>query len=293
MKRRRRRRTRRPGNTGIDIGSIIRSGIWVVLGVSAVILFFFAFWQGDKGKGFDEITLCPQEEKYIVSDTVVLLDLVKPVPSKQMSNLERLIKGFKNKESDVYIPPQGRVTVYYVPDVIDGIISIPEESVISFCNPGNPDDRHWTDEFKHGPKVAEDNWNIFKANLESLYPKETSREHNYSPILETIATIVPRHKSFSKEGKEERLHLVIWSDLLQHTTSESGGLSHFRQYPDPNQVLNDWAYGGLRTDLEDINISLFRLRNSNHSRRQTQKQQLWWTEILKGMGANIILDESI
>ena len=264
---------------------ILYIALWGVIILIALVMLYFAYIS--ENEEFDPITLCPLSGE--ISTTVVLLDLGTPLSLKQHSELEKTVNGLKNQESKVYIPPKEKAVVYRVPDVIDGKVNgeneiLPEDS---FCSPGiDPSDRGWVDAFGKGKIWAEDEWRKFTTRLERLVPDEIENEHKESPILEVIASIVPRHKDFSK-----KLRLVIWSDLLQHTISTSNGLSHFRQYPDPETFLESGELNALRTNLEGVDIVLFRL--ANYPRRQNQRHHQWWTEILKGMGANIILDESI
>lgn len=228
--------------------------------------------------------LCP--ESGATSETVVLVDPSTPLSSKHESELDRLIRGFGNQASRVHIPPKGRITAYHLPDVGEGQIS----AVATVCNPGtNPDDRRWTDDLTQGQLIALSRWRQFERELKPLFPKQSDIEHSKSPILETISIIVPRHIGLLKGDQSQRLHLVIWSDMLQNTDH----LSQYKSYPDPEQFMSDGTFRHLRTDLRGTDVTIFRLERPDHELLQDAAHYHWWREVLSAMGARILRQESI
>ena len=241
---------------------------------------------GQKEK-LDE-SLCP--ESGTISETVILIDTGEQLSPKYQSELTRLIGGFMDSNSEIYIPTGGRITAYHLSDVIDitnseGVIveeRITVDPIVSVCNPGtNPDDRNWVDDLTSGQRFALEKWRQFNSGLDLLFPNQPDVEHNKSPILETIAIIIARHTGFLQQNQVKELHLVIWSDMLQNTNK----MSHFKEYPNPNQFLNSGAYANLKTDLSGTDMTIFYLGSPKYSHRQGENHALWWRGVLSGLGS--------
>ena len=254
---------------------------WCGIGVVGLGLFAFAFLGAPERL---DSNLCP--ESGAISETVVLVDPSSQLTTKHESELDRLIREFKNQDSRVHIPPKGRLTAYHLPDVGEGPIS----AVATVCNPGtNPDDRRWIDDLTQGQLIALSRWRQFERELKPLFPEQSDEEHLKSPILETISVIVPRHIGHLSGNHSRRLHLVIWSDLLQNTNH----LSQYGAYPDPDQFMSDGAFRHLKTDLRGTDVSIFRLERPNHEQLQDAAHYRWWREVLSAMGGRILRQESI
>ena len=268
-----------------DYTRILYPIIWILIASGAAALGIFML-TGQKEK-LDE-SLCP--ESGTISETVILIDTGEQLSPKYQSELTRLIGGFMDSNSEIYIPTGGRITAYHLSDVIDitnseGVIveeRITVDPIVSVCNPGtNPDDRNWVDDLTSGQRFALEKWGQFNNGLDLLFPNQPDVEHNKSPILETIAIIIARHTGFLQENKVKELHLVIWSDMLQNTNK----MSHFKEYPNPNQFLNSVAYANLKTDLSGTDITIFYLGSPKYSHRQGENHALWWRSVLSGLGS--------
>lgn len=254
---------------------------WCVIGIAGLGLLTFAFLGSPERL---DSNLCP--ESGAISETVVLIDPSSPLTTKHESELDRLIRELKDPDSRVHVPARGRITAYHLPDVGDGPIA----AKVTVCNPGtNPDDRRWTDDLTQGQLIALSRWRQFLAELKRLFPERSNEEHLKSPILETISIIVPRHIERSSSNQSRRLHLVIWSDMLQNTDH----LSQYGAYPDPERFINDGAFRHLKTDLRGTDVSIFRLERPNHEQLQDAEHYRWWREVLAAMGARILRQESI
>ena len=254
---------------------------WCGIGVAGLGLLTFAFFGSPERL---DSNLCP--ESGAISETVVLIDASSSLTTKHESELDRLIRELDSPESRMHVPPKGRITAYHLPDVGEGPIS----AVATMCNPGtNPEDRRWFDDFRRGRLFDLSIWRQFLAELRRMFPERSNEEHLKSPILETISIIVPRHIERSSSNRSRRLHLVIWSDMLQNTDH----LSQYGAYPDPERFMNDGAFRHLKTDLRGTDVSIFRLERPNHEQLQDAEHYRWWREVLAAMGARVLRQESI
>ena len=254
---------------------------WCGIGVAALGLLTFALFGTPERLDSD---LCP--ESGAISETVVLIDPSSPLTAKHKSELELLIREIDVPNSRVYVPPKGRITAYHLPDVGERPIS----AVLTMCNPGtNPETRGKFDAIFGGKLIDLAFWRQFLAELERMFPENSDEEHLKSPILETISIIVPRHIERSRGSQSQRLHLVIWSDMLQNTDH----LSQYGAYPDPDRFMSDGAFRHLKTDLRGTDVSIFRLERPNHEQLQDAAHYHWWPEVLTAMGARILRQESI
>ncbi len=134
-----------------------------------------------------------------------------------------------------------------------------------------------------------------QPRLESLFDQQSQNSLPRSLILETIGVISARHASSLRARNENinRMHLILYSDLLQH--SESGGLSHYGTYPQPEALLNQAGLRHLKSDLSTVDVSIYRLERDSIdvARWQTTEHYYWWGDLVHAFDGQVIWLESI
>ena len=176
-----------------------------------------------------------------------------------------------------------RVTVYVLESSAMGI-----EPAEQICHPGDPADRSWVDGLMSGGVIARARWDRFRRELggvvAELFPEDGQLSEKESPILETIAAITPRHAGSQRDDQSARTHLVIVSDLLQHT----GSLSHYETYPNPDRMPRE-----MMTDLTWVEVSLFRLEREQYAPFQTPEHFYWWTDFVEAMKGIVVWQQPL
>lgn len=257
------------------------AGFAILLIIFGGVLLMFA---GGGPPKLDD-NLCP---KFPARETVLLLDTTDPLTPKHRSELESLvekIKGVRSSEG-FYVAPGEALIVYELGTDLGNM-----EPKMKVCNPGdNPDDMDWKDELTLGKKVAMHNWKKFGDKVQELFPEESQGEKPTSPILESLGVIMPGHapdKRGISAGDETGVHLIIFSDLLQHSDS----LSHYGRYPEAENLMSVPRLRPLATDLHRVRVSLFRLQRG--SKRQTTEHYYWWTTLIEVLGGKLHWQEEI
>ena len=231
-----------------------------------------------------DAALCP--ESGTTNETVVLIDPSTPLTPKHRSELRRLIREMGTPNTRMHVPAGGRITAYHLPDVMNETV----EPVESVCNPGTrPEDRRWLDNLTQGQLIALQTWRQFEQRLEHMFPVQKEQPHTGSPILQTIGVIVPMHAESARGDQTRRVHLVLWSDLVENSVF----MNQYKDYPDTEHFLSDGAYRHLHTDLHGVDVTLFRLERPDHAEVQDAAHYRWWREVLTAMGARIRWQESI
>ena len=228
---------------------------------------------------------CPKESGPS-REVVMLLDTSDPLSGKHKSELGRILREMtgpsKNGRHDPLAVREGeRVTFYLLNSV-----GVPEAPVAQICNPGgNPEERQVFEAFTEGGMITQWRWEHFVKTVESLFPDAEGEAQPRSPILETIAVIVPRHASSRRAEKGRKpAHLIVISDLLQHT----GSLSHYRSYPAPESIGAEYS-----TDLARVEVSLFRIERQKYAKYQTPEHYYWWTDWVEAMGGRVAWQQTL
>ena len=106
-------------------------------------------------------------------------------------------------------------------------------------------------------------------------------------MLETITVLAARHIPGKRGDERFKVHFVVFSDLLQHTSR----FSHYGPYPDAKDMRH--SARDLITDLTGTRVSLFRLERSKYAKWQTEHHYYWWTELVQEQGGQIEWQESL
>ena len=233
-----------------------------------------------------DANLCPAGETPSRT-TLLLLDTSDPLEPKHRAVFSRLIRELQEPggPDDYRVAPGEALVVYEVSQDLGRI-----EPRVRVCNPGDrPSDWSFTDELTQGKMIAQRQWQRFRERLEPLFATQEAKPQARSPILEFLAAIVPEHVPSSRMGGEMRTHLIIYSDLLQHSDS----LSHYGPFPEAEAVKATAPLRHLQTDLHGVEVSLYRLERKRDSRWQTTDHYYWWTKLVQSFGGQVIHQESV
>ena len=160
--------------------------------------------------------------------------------------------------------------------------------LVQVCRPfKHPKNRTWRDDIHQGRRIAESDWRNFEEALANSFPEREGESQPNSPLLETIAVLAARHVPGRRGNPEFKVHLVVFSDLLQHTDR----FSHYGPYPDAKSMRREAR--DLLTDLTGARVSLFRLERSEYAQWQTEHHYYWWTELILEQGGQIEWQVSI
>lgn len=232
--------------------------------------------------------LCPVDQDPLRT-TVLLLDTSDPLTPKLHEELERLVgelTGARGSGQPGFLVAPGEVLVVYeLPRNLSRI-----EPVIRVCNPGgDPDDWDMRDGLTQGKVIALRQWQNFLDAVEPLFEREENSPHDQSPIIETLGIIVPRHVTSQRNAvaKSKPMHLILYSDLLQH----SEHLSHYDSYISPEEIKSSLRH--LQTDLSGVEVSIYRLERGRDSHWQTTDHYYWWTKLIQEFGGKVIYQRSI
>ena len=258
--------------------------VFLPLGVIAILLIcVVAFYQvGTRAPEVDE-RLCPKATGP-VGATVLLLDTSDPLTPKHRAELERIASQITSEHAGRMGLGPGELLAIYE------LTQNPGEprQLIEVCRPfKDPKDRTWRDDIHQGRHFAERDWGDFEAALTAGFPARESAPQATSPLLETIAVIAARHVPGKRGDQRFKVHLVVFSDLLQH----SPRFSHYGSYPDAKEMPRNAR--DLLTDLTGVRVSLFRLERPKYVKWQSESHYYWWTELVLELGGQIEWQDSI
>ena len=227
--------------------------------------------------------LCPASTGP-VGATVLLLDTSDPLTPKHEAELKRLAGQIaSNHVGRMGIAPGELLVVYELTQDPGN-----PKQLIEVCRPSkDPKDRTWRDDIHQGRRFAERDWKHFEDALANGFPERESESQTSSPLLETISVLAARHIPGKRGDEKFKVHLIVFSDLLQNTEK----LSHFGTYPDAKDMRRNARE--LLTDLTGARVSLFRLERQEYAHRQTERHYYWWTELIQEQGGEIEWQDSI
>ena len=258
----------------------------VLFGTSSVIMFvslMIGLWVM-RGEELDSQG-CPKDTGP-TREVVLVIDTSDPLNAKHRAELERIMRemtepGASGRHDRLAVRKGERLTIYRL-----GSTGDPTTPISEICNPGgNPQERGVFGGLTRGKLITEWRWEQFVTKTRGLFPDEESEAHPTSPIIETIAVISARHApSRRAEYDVEPIHLIIISDLLQHTDK----LSQYSTYPAP-----DTLRGELSTDLSNVVVSLFRLERDKYREFQTPEHYYWWADWVVAMGGKVVWQQPL
>ena len=236
--------------------------------------------------------LCPIDPKP-EHTTVLLLDTSDPLTPKHREALRRLIGELQqpSKAEGTYalhkIEPGEEFVVYELAASVDDL-----KPAFRVCNPGGSPDT-WTiaDDLTKGRVIALRRWQRFLASVEPLFAEQPQNALARSLILESLGVITARHAPSRRQLMEgaHRIHLVLFSDLLQH----SDALSHYGNYPEAGALRQQAGLRHLQSDLSAVDVSIYRLESARDARWQTTEHYYWWQDLVEVMDGRVIWIEAI
>ena len=258
----------------------------VLFGTSAVIV-FVALMSGlwvMRGEELDSQG-CPKESGP-TREVVLIIDTSDPLNEKHKAELERVMRemtepGASGRHDRLAVRKGERLNIYLLGTDVSPTIPVAE-----ICNPGgNPQERGILDDLTTGKLITNWRWEQFVKVTQDLFPVQESEPHPTSPILETISVVTARHAPSSRALDDvEPTHLIVISDLLQHTDK----LSQYSTYPTPNTLR-----GELSTDLSNVVVSLFRLERDKYREFQTPEHYYWWADWVEAMGGRVVWQQAL
>ena len=227
--------------------------------------------------------LCPKDTGP-VGATVVLLDTSDPLTPKHRAELQRLAGQIASENVGPMGIAAGELLAVYELTQDAGA----PKQLIDVCRPFiNPKDRTWRDDIHRGWRFHERDWERFEDALTDAFPEREAEPQPTSPLLETIAVLAARHAPGKRGDERFKVHLIVFSDLLQHTPR----LSHYGPYPDAKEMRRHAR--DLLTDLTGARVTLFRLERPEYAKWQNKRHYYWWTELVMEQGGKIEWQDSI
>lgn len=215
--------------------------------------------------------------------TVLLLDTSDPFSPKHKETLESFFDNALDAYGAMSIAPEELLVVYQL-----SIDPGETNKLLEVCRPPKDlEDRTWRDDIYQGKKLAERDWSRFELELDKS--TNLNRDHQElasSPILETISVLAARHAPGKQGDQSQKLHFMVFSDLLQHTPR----LSHFGPYPAVEELSR--RYRDLMADLTGVEVSLYRLERPKYQSFQGTDHYYWWTEYVKEAGGRLRFQDS-
>lgn len=237
-----------------------------------------------KGEGLDGQG-CPRESGPN-REIIVLLDTSDPLSDKHRAELNRILREMTSptastRHSDLAVRDGERVSFYLLQST-----GVPASPIEQICNPGgNPAERKPFDALVEGAVITKWRWEEFVNAIQNRFPTEDGPPQPASPLLETIAVITARHAPSQRSGRSaKRAHLIVISDLLQHTAM----LSHYGPYPKPDSLPRE-----LAADLSQVNVSMFRLERKKYEKFQSPEHFYWWTDWVEEIGGRVVWQQAM
>ena len=260
-----------------------QSTAFPLVAIAFLLIGVVVFYQAGTRVPETDDRLCPKVAGP-VGATVLLLDTSDPLTPKHRAELERLAGQIASANvGRMGIAPQELLAVYELTQDPGA-----PKQLIEVCRPlTSPTDRTWRDDIHQGRRFAERDWERFEDALTNAFPERESEPQTTSPLLETIAVLAARHVPGKRGDERFRVHLVVFSDLLQHTSR----FSHYGPYPDAEEMHS--SARDLLTDLTGVRVSLFRLERPKYSKWQTEHHYYWWTELIQEQGGQIEWQDSV
>jgi len=234
--------------------------------------------------------LCPIGQP-VNRNTILLLDTSDPLSPKHREEFRRLVRELQEPDGlPEFRVAEGEALIVYELHLDTAVL----DPIMKVCNPGDrPDDWGFREDITSGKAIAQRRWERFSESVEPLFEAaEAQAEMPFSPIIEHLGVIVPRHapSSWRRDAESDsRTHLIVFSDLLQH----SEHFSHYGSYPAGKDIPKTPLLRHLQTDLSGVEVSLFRLERGRYARWQTRDHYYWWTEFIESLGGKVISQDSI
>jgi len=207
--------------------------------------------------------------------TVVLIDDTDPIIREERNEAEEYIKSLAKDA-----PRYSRFVLYTLSKATSEKADKPVPE-LETCNPFGKKDR--ADFLKEDKTALKRERSNFLYNIEKITQNLLNVEtKDFSPIMEGIQSVAVA-EFFHLKSEAER-HLLIVSDMLQHTKS-------FNMYTERQQEFERFKrkpyYRSLKTKaLENANVSVFTLtRDTKAQNENIERFRLFWEEYFRDQKA--------
>lgn len=262
-----RRRGHRNGN--LVNAMYIGIGGFLILIVAGIILTLL--WMKPEKIVRNPLTLCPVKNGPSAF-TTILIDRTDNFGSISKADVEVQLHDILNETKENEL-----VSLY----VVKPVEKAPLQSLITICNPGNPDE---ADPWVESPYIVDKNWKSkFKAPLDALLVQLLDEEKaSLSPIMESIQSISVSALGGKRKSSLPR-KIILISDLLQNSQT----WSLYSQEPDFDAFSQADQTRGLNPDLRGVTIEIFFLQRE--TRRPVDENQLlrFWVRWIGHYGGRV------
>ena len=249
------------------------AGTALIIGVATVFVGIFVYKHLNPNIPIDTATNCPMTGP--MSYTAIIIDTTDSVSAILRIAIENEFAKVKAQ-----IPKFGALAIYAAG--FEGEISKPE---FALCNPGDTSQMDWRTQ---GKILVKRRWEEgFQKPLDRVLQKMlSSTETSKTPLLEAIQSVSVQ--SFgplrSSDKNEIPKRLIIVSDMLQN----SEHLNVYKQLPPAQQFLKTNAYKSIRSDLRDVEVSIFFIRRQTSRDIQGSKLLRFWEELFAVQGGRLV-----
>ena len=214
----------------------------------------------------DKNTFCPKSGP--TSITTLLIDATDSLSLQQKKAFSDEFKILRDS-----IPLYGRLDLYFIHSTQSSLL----QPVVSLCNPGNGDE---INPLVGNPRQVKRLW---QEGFEKPLEHEISQLLDASPekesqIMESIQSVVLTSLS-EPSVRDKPKKLIVVSDLMQHTSN----LSLYHGTVDANSFVKIKSFDRVKSDLRDIDISVWMLARENALNRS--KLADFWQRIFAEQGA--------
>ena len=229
----------------------------------------------------DPVTYCPETDQE-TGNTVIIVDVSDELTLSQRKSLEKELKEISStsEKRPSYLNKGERLSVYFMEE--EGVEPL---KIFDLCNPGNPSERSHLEKFSEGRLYALNRWNKFSGKVLTTVEEKFkfAEDEDSSPILETISIVrwkefLPRDLLSDELSSKGRYRIIIWSDMIQHSTIES----HYKSHGNIRAVMKKNPM-----ELDGITVFVYYLSSRKYSRFQGVKHTFWWRSLLSLAGAEL------
>jgi hypothetical protein len=219
--------------------------------------------------------LCPINSP-VKGHVVVAVDWTDPLTPPQREVIKDVINRLK-RDIDVH----ERLS-------LNLITGNPEQAgvpIFSYCKPLDPEN---INPLIENERRLRDKWNAqFGGPLDDALTRLLEGgKSSTSPILEAIDVILWSHNF---QADIPRRELVIFSDLLQHTTEHN----QYKNVPNPCAIITTPIGQSLKAkNWNNVRVVLYRWRNPEARKFQTPQQLSFWTRLFYLLGAREVWEMS-
>ncbi|EJC75761.1 hypothetical protein Rleg10DRAFT_5598 [Rhizobium leguminosarum bv. trifolii WSM2012] len=260
MSRQRRRKSK--GNAGHILGGTLL--MLTTAGIGGGV--WYLHQQAEAKPVLDKVTLCPTTGPKDI--TAILLDVTDPI-----SDITALDLRNHFQELVAAVPTGGLIEVYTLTDTASEL-----DKSFSGCNPG---DASTVSDWTGNKRLVQERWEKgFQKPLDEIAGRVNQGVGGkQSPILAGIQKI--NVAAFgAKQYKDIPKHLVIASDLIEHTPT----FSMYSSGVDYSKFKRSGAPDQFRTDLTGITVRLFHFQRPGGKFDSYDLAEFWKTWVMANGG---------